>query len=65
MEKIIKDILKLKIQYEQELKERLDEFIENEEIENHVDVILFKKRIVWCQCFILELNRIITNNTPS
>ena len=62
MEKIIKDIKELKEQYMQELNERLDEFTENEDEESHVNVLLFKKRIVWIRCFILQLNKIIDNN---
>jgi len=56
MEKVIKEIEKLKKHHEDELEERICEFTENEDEENHVDVLLFKKRIVLLRCFISNLN---------
>lgn len=64
MEKIIKDIEELKKYYEKDLQELIDEFIENNEEETHVDTILFKKRVIWSQSFISSLNQIINKNTP-
>ena len=65
IEKIIEDIKELKKYYERDLIELIDEFIENNDEETHIDVILFKKRVVWSQSFISSLKEIINNNTKS
>ena len=65
MEKIIEDIKELKKQYEEELDGIILNFCNREFDENHANVILFKKKVNWYKIFIVELNNIISNNTPS
>ena len=64
MENLLQEVIELKLEHEQKLHDLLCWFTERNLEEKHLDVQLFKHRLVWHQTIIIKLDTIIENNTP-